>query len=213
MTVLSTRRKLALIGALVVSMVAATVGYIAAQGANIYEEREGDDRIVAIVDGIEVPNRELRRSPEYWQSVQPELTEDEAFLFTIVGDVDRFILLAEVEERGLMPTVAEGEAHMAPHRESCSQVEECENSIRDMGEDVDEHWVRVAPYFREDLGIARLQKALITEAGFPPGTGVGDERAAALEQAVNGLRADAEIEWRDERLADLYSRAIAARDN
>ena len=212
MTVLYARWRLILIGVMAVAALGATAGYIAAQGITIYEEREGDDRVVAIVEGVEVPYGELRKSPEYWQNARPELTEEEAYLMSIVGNVDRFILLAEVEKRGLMPTVAEGEASMVPHREGCSKQKACKDKIRESGRTFEELWERTAPYFREDLGIIRVRQALLTEAGIPPDEGTSVERAAALSHAVNKLRANADIEWKDEGLADLYRRAIMNRD-
>ena len=162
-----------------------------------------------MVDGIEVPFGALRKGPEFWRAATPELAEDEAFKSTIVGDIDRFILLSEVKRRRLMPSASEGMDFMEPHKAACLSNESCLNDIRGQGESLEDHWARVAPYFREDLGITRLHEALLTEAGLPPEKSTSNERAVALTEAVNQLRSNANIEWKDQRLADFYDQILS----
>ena len=46
--------------------------------------------------------------------------------------------------------------------------------------------------------------------GLGPRDGASDERADALTEAVDQLRSDAEIEWRDDVLERYYKDALAA---
>ena len=127
MIAIFTRRRLLSATVMVVMMLAVIlpVGYIASQNGkfpDIYGDKPGDERIVAVVNGIEVPFGEVRKSPEFRQAAKPELTEDEAYKFAIVGNIDRFIRLSEVKRRGLMPSAKEGKEYTETHKESCSAV-------------------------------------------------------------------------------------------
>ena len=190
----------------------ATAGYNYAQNqfSDNYTEKEGDDRVVATVNGLDVTYGDVRKSPGYFQAEDASLTEEEAFRRTIVGGIDRFVLLSEINERGLMPTEEEGLAFMAPHKEACAEQQVCQDLITKWGETFDDHWSRVAPVFREDLGVTRLNAALLLDAGFGPEDGTNLERADALAAAIDQLRSDSEIEWKDEDLRRYYDEALAA---
>ena len=213
--ILRQRRLLLSIGLLAAMLIAIlTAGYIYAQNegsGNIYSDKEGDERIVPVVNGINVSFGDVRKSPDFWQDRNSELTEEEAFKLAIVGDIDRFILLSEVKKRGLVATESEGLDFMAPHREACAREQACQDLIAAQGETVESYWDRVASSFREDLGITRLNAALLSDKGLEPGAGTNDERSDALDEAVDQLRSDAKIEWSDDDLAEYYREALSAR--
>ena len=210
--ILRHRRLLLSAAALAVMLAAlATAGYIYAQnqGNDNYTEKEGDDRVVAVVNGLDVTYGDVRKSPGYFQAEDTTLTEADAFRSTIVGGIDRFVLLAEINRRGLMPTEEEGLAFMAPHKKACAEQQVCQDLIVKWGETFDGHWSRVAPVFREDLGVTRLNAALLSDAGFGAEDGTNLERANALAAAKDKLRADAKIVWKDEDLKRYYEEALA----
>jgi hypothetical protein len=185
----------------------AAVGYLMAQEgkySHISSAQTGDAEVVAVVNGIEVTRGQVRKTPAILRENQPNLTEHEAIILSIVGQIDRYVLLSEVQRRGLMPTDEEAREFMEPHKKACLDNPACRDSITDQGESLEDYWDRVAPYYREDLGITRLHQALLTEVGLPPEKGTSNERADALAREVARLRADANIKWQDQRLADFY---------
>jgi hypothetical protein len=202
------------VGVLAVMLAAiATAGYIYAQNqerGDIYTDQEGDERVVAVVNGINVGYGDVRKSPGYWQDAEPGLTEEDSFRRTIVGSIDRFVLLSEIEKRGLMPTEEEGLPYMTTHKGACEQQQHCLDLIAQWGETFEEHWARVAPSFRENLGVTRLNEALLSDGGLGPRDGASDERADALTEAIDQLRSDAKIEWKDDVLERYYKDALAA---
>ena len=100
----------------------ATIGYLIAQEgkySHIYSTQTGDAEVVAVVNGIEVTREQVRRTPAIVRENQPSLTENEAIILSIVGQIDHYILLSEVQRQGLMPTVEEAREFMEPHKQAC----------------------------------------------------------------------------------------------
>jgi hypothetical protein len=181
--------------------------------AHIYSNQTGDAEVVAVVNGIEVIRGQVRKTPAILRENQPSLTEDEAIILSIVGQIDRYILLSEVQRRGLMPAVEEAREYMESHKQAClgPQGANCKAGIREEGRNPDDetYWNSLLPGYGEDLGITRLVAAHLAEIGLTPEKGTNEERVAARAAFVDELRAKAEIVWKDQRLADLYREALS----
>lgn len=218
-TMIENRRKLASLAAWVAAVLiagfAATGCLVAQEGkfSHIYSTQTGDAEVVAVVNGIEVTREQVRKTPAFLQENQPGLTEDEAIILSIVGQIDRYILLSEVQRRGLMPTVEEAREFMEPHKQAClgPQGADCRARTLEAGQNPDDeaYWNSLLPKYREDLGIIRLVEAHFAEIGLTPGKGTNEERVAARAAFVEELRTRAEIVWQDQRLANLYREALS----
>ena len=155
---------------------------------------------------------EVRQAADFKQTADPYLTRDAAVKSVIVFVVDDYIIEAEVESRGLVPTEDQVRAFMRPHQEACAGEygQDCRDAIEQMGQTVDEYWANALPEYREDLGNSNLFNAVFDEQGI-----ADDASNATLVTARDtyqaNLRDQAEITWHDEELRRLYEDAKASR--
>lgn len=180
--------------ALLIVASATLAGVIIAQNddyADIYRLHDGDGDIVAIVNGLEVTRGDLRTMPSVMMRNAPDLSEDEAIRRSIYTQIDHFVIQSEVRRRGMLPSLSETEEFMAPHRESCSGPHgaDCRELISALGYEYDEFWKVALPGYQKDLGQIRLMGTL-------------------TEAELTELRASPVIEWKDEKLQDLYQEAL-----
>ena len=123
----------------------------------VLEPQQGDDEVVAVVQGRDAMRGDVREAAEFWMQADDAMTSDEATGRAIVLVIDRTISQAEVERRKLTPTLAEAEDYMRPHREIClgEHGAECREALQSLGFDVydESYWVDIAlPEIREGPG-------------------------------------------------------------
>ena len=213
-------RKRILLGVIALFAVAvaglAVAGTVMAQRdqsfAHILAQNSGDADVVAVVRGKDLTRGEVRQAADFKQTADPSLTRDAAVKSVIVFVVDDYIIEAEVESRGLVPTEDQARAFMRPHQEACAGEygQDCRDAIEQMGQTVDEYWANALPEYREDLGNINLFNAVFDEQGI-----ADDASNATLVTARDtyqaNLRDQAEITWHDEELRRLYEDAKASR--
>ena len=179
--------------------------------AHILVQNPGDADVAAVIQGKDLTRGEVREAADLKQTVDPSLTRDEAVKAVIVFVVDNYIIEAEVESRGLVPTDDEARAFMRPHQQACAgqHGQECRDAIEQMGQTVDEYWADALPDYRDDLGSINLFNAVFDEQGI-----ADDASNATLVSARDAyktaLRDQAEITWYDEELRLLYEDAKAS---
>ncbi len=132
-------RKWVVLGSFVAIVIAISAAAIAGtspgqkgQFEHILDRASWDSDVIAIVEGKEVTRGEIRQRADYLQAVDPSFTNESAVRALIVGVIDRFIIQAEVERRGVVPTEAEAEAFMQPRKDAClgPKGEECRENMR-----------------------------------------------------------------------------------
>lgn len=192
-----------------------SLGYLKAQEgrySHIYTTKSGDDEVVTVVNGTEVTRGQIRKMPARLRENQPNLnlTEDEAIKLSIGGQIDRFVLLSEVNRRGLMPTFEEARQFMEPHKQAClgPHGADCRAGISEDGESLDGYWDKVLPRYQEDLGMIRLVQAHFAESALTH-ENTNADLLSAKAAFVDGLRAKATIDWKDQKLAKLYQEALS----
>ncbi len=138
-------RKWVVLGSFVAIVIAISAAAIAGtspgqkgQFEHIFDRASGDSDIIAILEGEEVTRGEIRQRADYLQAVDPSFTNEPAVRALIVEVIDRFIIQAEVERRGVVPTEAEAEAYMQPHKDAClgPEGETCREHITKLGHDL-----------------------------------------------------------------------------
>ena len=136
--------------------------------AHILVHNSGDADVVAVVRGKVLTRGEVRQAADFKQTADPSLTRDAAVKSVIMFVVDNYIIEAEVESRGLVPTDDEARAFMRPHQEACAGEygQDCRDAIEQMGQTVDEYWANALPEYREDLGNINLFNAVFDEQGI-----------------------------------------------
>ena len=109
--------------------------------AHILVQNPGDADVVAVVRGKDLTRGEVRQAADFKQTADPSLTRDAAVKSVIVFVVDDYIIEAEVESRGLVPTEDQARALMGPHQEACAGEygQDCRDAIEQMGQTVDEY--------------------------------------------------------------------------
>lgn len=167
-------------------------------------------RVVATVQGLDVTRGDIRRGSDFWTTVDPTVTKDEAIDKSIVGVIDGFVIEAEVKRRQLTPTLEETKAYMTPHREACLASDECTSTLQRLGFDPnsDSYWEEVGiPEYGKSLSEIRLFRAIIEDRNMEE---ADDATLAALRGTmIVELRNGANIEWHDEDLERAYQEAAA----
>ena len=182
-----------------------------AEYSQILHHRSGDSDVIAIVEGRVITRGEIRIAADLLQQVDPSFTDDLAVEMVTTGWIDRFIIQAEVKRRGLVPTRAEAEAYLQPHKEGClePEVESCREHIKKLGRDLDDYWDDLIPEYQMDLGVAHLLQAVIEENGLQDADKI--QILNLLDTFKAKLRVEAVITWQDEELERLYQEAIESR--
>ena len=182
-----------------------------AEYSQILHHRSGDSDVIAIVEGRVITRGEIRIAADLLQQVDPSFTNDLAVEMVTTGWIDRFIIQAEVKRRGLVPTRAEAEAYLQPHKEGClePEVESCREHIKKLGRDLDDYWDDLIPEYQMDLGVAHLLQAVIEENGLQDADKI--QILNLLDTFKAKLRVEAVITWQDEELERLYQEAIESR--
>ena len=77
------------------------------QFADVHVPKEGDSEVVVTVQEQDVARGEIRKAADYWMAADDSLTKDAAAQKIIVSIIDRHVAQAEIERRGLVPTLEE----------------------------------------------------------------------------------------------------------
>ena len=85
----------------------------------IIEEHEGDDRVLATVNGHDFTVGELRMGHEHQSVIEPGLTESEAVKAVILERFDNVLLFSVAESRGLTSSEEEARDRMQMTRDIC----------------------------------------------------------------------------------------------
>ena len=110
------------VGATIVGATLAQPG----QYGHIHAQAEGDDAVVAVVEGENITRGQVRKPAEFRRSNDSTMTESEAKQITILVLVEDTALWAEAKQRKLVPTVSLPIPRQAVWASSLS----CSKSIR-----------------------------------------------------------------------------------
>ena len=176
--------------------------------SHIYAKQTGDENIVATVGDITITREDIRRAADYRTATNASVRREQAIGQVIVPRLDAAILYAEAKRLGHEASIEETQAFIAPIRTACEgpQGGECQELIREHGFTAEEYWRSVAPSYRRELSIMKLQDAHIKSL-FPNGP-TYEERVAAKDSLTESLRRSAVITWSDPDLSLVYEQAL-----
>ena len=200
------------VGALVTGVTMAQQGKF----THIQAQKDGDNRVVAVVEGQDLTWGEVRITKERRKAIDPTLTDDQSKADTLYSQVQRLFLQAKVESANLEPTDAEVRAFMEPHKTACmaSGNSACQDFIREQGySNAEDFWTNAFANYKADLGEIKLVKANVEAQGLK-----GDEVTPAQfkgkkDEYIDGLQKNADIVWHDEALKRLYLLEVKERQN
>ncbi len=215
-------RKLTVVGSIaaVALIVGAVItGAILAQPGRFTRSQPqagGDAEIAAVVAGKNLTRGDVRRATNRNLSIDPALTESQATGEILYYLVERRFLDAEVERRGLVPTLEETMEYMAPTRDICRRPEgaECQRYIREMVyADPETSWREAVPEYRSVLGQMKLIRATLEKRGLTGENTTPDEFHRERLKYIGELRKASELVWYDQELQRLYENQVAAFEN
>lgn len=181
----------------------------------IIQEHEGDDRLLATVNGHDFTAGELRVGYEHQMVVEPGLTEDEAIKTVILHRFDDIMLASEAESRGLTTSEDEARELMRRTKDLCESDEnfeaECRDTLRRMGLDYDDYWEQGIPVFQRNHTALKAMSAIRSEYLENNDTDAEGERLDWL--VLQEVRETADIFWHDNDIETLYDEAVVARVN
>lgn len=190
--------------------------------AGAAKSQPDDADVVVIVEGMPVTRREIYEPVAWMRSFAPEFTEEELLKRTITDKVEQLLVRAEVQRRGLMPSLAEAREFMSTEREWCLAPDDlgaqCRAAHRAAGRDPlsDEYWeTALQEVYQYELGRRRLSEQLSDDWGnLPAGQWEVNEYgyvAGPKDPLLEEWRKNAAIEWRDRPLERLYDHAVTGR--
>ena len=97
----------------------------------IIQEKEGDNTVIATVNGRDFTTQQLRVGYESLMLMEPDLTEDEAIKATILSRLDAVLLASEAESKGLTTTRDEARALAERNKAVCEEDAEIEAECRE----------------------------------------------------------------------------------
>jgi hypothetical protein len=171
---------------------------------NLYKHQQGDDEVVAIVQGFEVTMRPIRLGSSFARSMSPELSENESLKQVMTEIFKRKALLAEAERLGIDAT-EEGYAeymHSKAAYEDPERGEPIREHIQALGMSDDEYWEQALLGFIEAATIVKLWNMHIEEIGL--GKATYEEQWQARNRYAAELLENATIIWKDPVLESVY---------
>ena len=182
----------------------------------IIQEKEGDNTVIATVNGRDFTTQQLRVGYESLMLMEPDLTEDEAIKATILSRLDAVLLASEAESKGLTTTRDEARALAERNKAVCeedAEIEaECREYLEKMGLDYDEYWEEMVSVYQENHTALKAMDVLREEYQETAGQdGDGEEGQYLDWRILDSLRAETEIVWHDEDMKALFLEAQAAR--
>ena len=200
---------------LMVAIVAIVAGTIVAQGKtslkDALESKDGDETVVATVDGADVTRGNIRHAVEFKMAIDSSLTSEDARSQIIVQVIDRAIAEAEIDRRQITVADKEAEEYMHRNRDLCrgDNGGQCRDAIEQLGFDIsdDSYWSAIAlPEYKRMIAETKLFHAIIEEKSLQD---ADNDTLVAMQQALPGiLRTDAVIVWHDDDLKQTYQQAL-----
>ncbi len=136
---------------------------------HIQAQEDGDNRVVAVVEGQDLTWGEVRITKVRRKAIDPALTDDQSKADTLYSHVQRLFLRAKVESTNLEPTDAEVRAYMEPHKTACMAAgnSDCQDFVREQGySNAEDFWDNAFANYKADLGEIKLVKANVEAQGL-----------------------------------------------
>ena len=171
-----------------------------------------DEDLIASIGGMELKRQQVRQAIAYQILTSDGSTAGKEFLskikeIAITTLVDDMIEYSEAIKRGYTVTDAEVENFIAPFRQACAgpQGEDCRKVIRLLGMTFDGFWDESFDNYRRFMTRMKLKSAHVDSLYSDGWT--ADERNEAMGAFEEQLRADAEVEWADDEMREIYEGA------
>ena len=175
----------------------------------ILKDHEGDDKVLATVNGHDFTAQQLRRGYESYMIVETHLSVEEAIRETILFWFDEVLLISEAKARGLAVTKEEAQALADRNRAGCEQDEEteavCRENLEAMGFDYDDYWKQVVSSIQKNYTALKAMDALREEYLAREASDAEGEILDWL--AIHEVRENADVEWFDGDVEALFKEA------
>ncbi|MBA7465703.1 hypothetical protein ES708_18742 [subsurface metagenome] len=171
---------------------------------NLYMHQQGDDKVIAVVQGMEVTMRPIRIGSSFARSMFPELSENESLKQVMTELFKRKALLAEAKRLGIDAT----EEGYAEYMNSKTAYEDPQRGgpirdhIKTLGMSDDEYWKKALPGYIEAATIVKLWNMHIEDIGLEEAT--YEEQWQAKNRYAAELLANARIIWKAPALEAIY---------
>ena len=179
----------------------------------IIQEQEGDDTVIATVNGLDFTTYHLRVGYESHMVSEPALTRDEAIKAVILSEFDDMLLTSVAESKGITTTTEEATNLVSQTQATCESSEsiksECKEVLSSMGLDYDEYWSSAVSVYQEQHTILKAMSTLRGE--------YVEENSPAAEGedldwlAIQDVRGNANVVWNDDSIKALFDQAHAER--
>jgi hypothetical protein len=209
-------KKFTVLLAFVITALIITAGIIAAQANpgsywpdymhdGTYKYEQGDDDVVASVNGIDVFMGTIRKATSFLCSTSPEISEDAAIKQVMTELFKRRALLAEANRLGIDGT-EEGYAQYDEIKKSYNDDQEFRGTVQEqidiLGMSEDEYWKNALEGYIEAAKVVKLWNYHISEIGMQNAS--YEEQWQVRNQYSDELLKKADIVWINTELESIY---------
>lgn len=186
---------------------------------DMIDPKDGDETVLATVNGLNFTARDARLGYELKLAVDPSLTREEAIKASILYRIDEVLLASIAQQRRIAGTEAEARAVMEREKAACEtspQVQAmCLAHQERLGyDDSSVFWEATVPSYQKDVTRMKVIQALHDDYQQTPEGAADDSDIPLLNlKLLDAQRASATIVWNDGEMGRLYEAAKAARGN
>jgi hypothetical protein len=203
--------------ALLITALIITAGVVAAQANpgsywpdymhdGTYKYEQGDDDVVASVNGIDVFMGTIRKATSFLCSTSPEISEDAAIKQVMTELFKRRALLAEANRLGIDGT-EEGYAQYDEIKKSYNDDQEFRGTVQEqidlLGISEDEYWENALEGYIKTSTIVKLWNYHVSEIGMQNAS--YEEQWQIRNQYSDELLKKADIVWMNAELESIYN--------
>ena len=186
---------------------------------DMVDPKEGDDTVLATVNGLNFTARDARLGYELKLAEDPSLTREEAIKASIIHRINEVLIFSIAQQEGIAGTEAEARAVMEREKAACETSAEtqamCLAHQERLGyDDPSVFWEATVASYQKDVTRMKVIKALHDEYRQTPEGADDDSDIPVLNlKLLDAQRSSATIVWNDSEMEQLYEDAKAARGN
>ena len=186
---------------------------------DLIDPKDGDDTVLATVNGLNFTARDARLGYELKLAEEPSLTRDAAIKASILYRIDEVLIASIAQQRSIAATEAEAREVMAREKATCAKDPTiqamCLAHQQRLGyDDPSAFWEATVPGYQKDLIRMKTMQALHDDYDLTPEGAADDSDIPVINlKLLDAQRANATIVWIDDEMERLYEAAKADRAN
>ena len=175
----------------------------------ILQDKEGDDTVLATVNGLDFTTQGLRTAYQSHMLTDPSLTKSEAIKAVILSTFDNVLLTSIAQTKDITTTETEAKTLVNQARSNCETDEaakaDCVSVLASVGLDYEQYWKDMVSAYQEHQTTLKTLSALRDEYTSSNNTTADGEDLDWL--AIHDIRENASVVWNDKEIKSIFDKA------